>query len=330
VIVTREKLIALAGAEIEKRALNRDIVAAYLIGSVASGMPTLQGATDIDLVIIHRKRPPARRELLPLSPDIHLDIFHHSQGLYARPHRLRTHPWLGPSIAEPVLLYDRLLFFQRVQAGVGGQFHRADHVHARAQAFLTRARLAKARLASSPTWLLDYLPILLEGANAAACLTGHPVSGRRMTLILERQLSDLGQAGLFESYQNLLGAQAIRDSDLQEWLIAWEKAFRAASAKSPDLELHPCRQAYLQSAFLAMVAAGRTDAVLWPLLCSWARAIAALETLQLATVHCPAWFRFLDMLLLAPRHAQARSVGLETFLDDVERVLTEWAVERGA
>jgi hypothetical protein len=38
-----------------------------------------------------------------LSEQVHLDIAHHARELYARPKDLRIHPWLGPSMCEPIL-----------------------------------------------------------------------------------------------------------------------------------------------------------------------------------------------------------------------------------
>ncbi len=43
-------------------------------------------------------------------------------------------------MCEPIFLYDPQHFFELAQASARGQFHRPDHVAARAQAFLDLAR----------------------------------------------------------------------------------------------------------------------------------------------------------------------------------------------
>ncbi len=57
--VTRESLIRIAKENAQERAFNdRDIVAAYLTGSLVSDTdPMLGGTADIDLVFVHASTP---------------------------------------------------------------------------------------------------------------------------------------------------------------------------------------------------------------------------------------------------------------------------------
>jgi hypothetical protein len=328
-IITRQKLIQIAHDEARRRSVSGDVISAFLIGSVVGEEPLLGGATDVDIVLIHSERPKVGREFIPLSNDVHIDVIHHAHGLYARPRKLRIHPWLGPSIAEPIFLHDPDHFFEWAQASVRGQFHRLDHVVARSRAFLSRARRLKSQLEQSSNWLLTYLQIALEGANAAASLIGPPACGRRLTLILEQRLHSLDQPALFDRFMKLLGAQSLDQERFPETLQAWQHAFEAASEISTDLELQPCRLPYHLQAFQALAEAGRHETAAWTLLATWAIAMHALHSNAKNAPHHEAWEQTLDGLQLTSRHAHARTTALEGFLDQVERTLEAWSSEHG-
>jgi len=64
--ITRESLIRIAKENTQERAFNdRDIVAAYLTGSLVSDADPILGATaDIDLAFVHTQRPGEVREIV--------------------------------------------------------------------------------------------------------------------------------------------------------------------------------------------------------------------------------------------------------------------------
>ena len=68
------------------------LVAAYLTGSLRSENPFLGNTTDIDIVFIHAEELSIRREVLPLTPEVHLDIVHNPRRDYKKPKELRLHP----------------------------------------------------------------------------------------------------------------------------------------------------------------------------------------------------------------------------------------------
>ena len=73
--VTKESLVRIAKETVQQRTFNnKDIVAAYLTGSLLSEDPFLGGVTDIDLVLVTAETPPLSRESVALTPDFHLDI----------------------------------------------------------------------------------------------------------------------------------------------------------------------------------------------------------------------------------------------------------------
>jgi predicted nucleotidyltransferase len=328
--ITREKLIELARTEAERRAEREDVISAYLIGSVASGEPLLGGSADVDLILIHVGDPPIEREMVALSADAHLDIGHHARALYAQPRQLRIHPWLGPAISNPVFVFDPQHFFEWAQAGTRGQFHRPDHARQRARNFLSSARRVQAELAEDPGWLPKYLRAVQQAANAAACLSGPPASGRRTALELERRAQALDRPEVFNGYLRLIGVDNSGGWSLPDWLTAWARAFDDAAGVSSDPRLHPCRQAYHRTGFQALAEAGRPDAVVWPLLVVWERAMTALESHGRSEPHHSAWSAARQQLDLTDASLKARAEDLDVYLDHIEVVIEDWAEKAGA
>ena len=81
--VTRESLIRIAKETAQERAYNdRDIIAAYLTGSLVSNEidPLLGGTTDIDSIFVHATEPKHRREFVKLTPDFHVDLGHRAKA----------------------------------------------------------------------------------------------------------------------------------------------------------------------------------------------------------------------------------------------------------
>lgn len=329
-IIRREKLIELARGEAERRAETGDVISGYVIGSLASGDPLFGGAADIDLVLIHGDEPDAPHEVVPLSEDVHLDIVHYPRSLYANPRSLRVDPWLGPSMCEPLFLYDPSHFFEWAQAGVRGRFHRSDHVHARAVAFLKQARRTWDRLSRSNGWLQDYTNAVLEGANAVVSLGGFPVAGRRLALALEDRTARLGAEEVYTEFLVLLGAGAVDRWEAPAWIAAWARAFDAAARVSSLPWLHPSRRAYYLRGFQALLEAGRPECVTWTLLASWDRSIRALAAAGEAADHHASWVEVLQRLGLSPAFSESRAAQLDRYLDHIERLVERWAVRNGA
>ena len=123
--VTRESLIRIAKETAQERAFNdRDIIAAYLSGSLASDAtdPLLGGTTDIDVIFVHADEPLLRREFIKLTPDFHVDISHRAKAEFKKPRELRVDPWLGWEMYDPMLLFEREKFFEFIQAGLRAGF----------------------------------------------------------------------------------------------------------------------------------------------------------------------------------------------------------------
>lgn len=320
--ITRERLLALALQETERRASQGEVISGYVTGSLAGGDPLLGGSGDVDLVLIHEGDPATEREFVPLSSQVHLDIAHRPRSFYRQPRRLRRHPWYGPEICEPAYLYDPTHFFEWAQAGVRGQFYRPDFIHARAQAFLRRGRRYTAAGRSEPRWLRSYLQGLLETVNAVASLSGAPAAGRQVSAHLAAKLGELGHSELFQRFQQLLGADQLQPRNLPEWVGAWARAYDQALAQADsNAGLAGERRNYYLAGFQTMVEDGRGSLILWPLLYSWE---------QVAHVNGTGWDYLLEQLRLSDRFADFRLQALERLQDEVEDQLKTWSERVGA
>src|SRR5512138_436937 len=160
--VTRENLVRIAKETAQKQAYSDSgIVAAYLTGSLRGDNPLLGETTDIDIVFVHDRLAPIEREIIPLNPEIHLDIVHHLRSDFDKPKALRVHPWLGPELYDPLPLYGTGHFFEFVQAGVRDKFNEPESfiMRSRALAGTARQRWSGLQLspAEGPEWILEYL-----------------------------------------------------------------------------------------------------------------------------------------------------------------------------
>jgi len=320
--VTREKLIDLAREEAERRGQIEDVLSGYLIGSVASGDPIIGGSADIDLVLIHRNKPNRHREIVPLSNDIHLDITHYSSEVYQSPPDLRIDPWIGPSMCEPIFLYDPDHFFERAQAGVRGQFYRLDHTHMRALAFLSRAREAKPGLTSDPAWVTHYLNSAIEAANALASLGGFPIAGRRISILLKSRLIELNFEECWFEFQNLLVGTQLQEELIAGWIDAWEGAFDAASHHDPMFS--QVRKNYYLKCFLSFIDLGIAKEIFWLLITTWSSAIRVLHDNNSVDQYFSDWESALEHFKLSPHDRGIRDDDLENFLDHVEEIIEDW------
>jgi hypothetical protein len=327
VLISEEILINLAREETESRARTEDVISGYLIGSVARGEAILRGTADIDLVLIHRHEPARTCEYVPLSDDVHLEITHHSISLYQDPPKLRVDPWLGPSMCEPIFLYDPDHFFERAQAGVRGRFFREDHIQSRAQAFLESARRHRDSLDSTPIWITTYANSILEGANAVATLGGFPVAGRRVSRDLYARLEELHQTDLFSTFQSLLGADSFSEVSIQDWIDAWKVTLDDAIYLDP--KFNPARITYFLQGFNDLVEAGHPEAILWHLLTTWCEAIEILNKNGKDTEHKTAWEVVLTYLKLDPARQELRSEELDRYLNSVSKIIELWAERIG-
>ena len=328
--ITRETLIRIAKETAQKRALgDPGLVAAYLTGSLRSENPFLGNSTDIDIVLVHAGQPKVRREILPVTPEIHLDIVHNPRSEYERPKDLRIHPWLGPELYDPLPLYVSQHFFEFIQAGVRAEYAEPVNVLARARQNAEHARQIWSGLQISqetgPVRLLSYLKGVNHAANAIALLTGGPLAERRFMLQLPELAAAAGAPGLADDLLGLLGGDKGNAATLSEFLTDWEKAFvDAASRKKVHSSIAAPRLAYYKLAFEAMLAGESPQSVLWPMVHTWTLSAAVLPS-----THQSKWQAACETLGLSGEGFNERLKGLDRFLDTIEELLEKRAASYG-
>lgn len=328
--ITRETLTRIARETVQKRVYSDpELVAAYLTGSLLTENPFLGNTADIDLVFVHPKAPPVEREIVAVTPEIHLDIVHNPRSAYDSPRDLRVHPWLGPELYDPLPLHVTQHFFEFVQAGVRDKYHEPASVLARSQRLATLARQAWSDLqlsqASGPELLMGYLKVVYLAANAIALLGGGPLAERRFLLQFPARAEAAGVPDLAEALSGLLGAERPGADRMGVFLPQWEQAFiEAADRPRVHASVAAPRLGYYKLAFEAMLAGGTPQAVIWPMLLTWTLAASVLPTMW--KVH---WRSACEMLGLDDGSFDGRLAGLDTFLDEIEDLLEKTTASQG-
>jgi hypothetical protein len=280
--LTREALIRIAKETSEKSALSDPgLVATYLTGSLRSENPFLGNATDVDIVYVHAEEPKLHREIVPLTPEVHLDIIHNPRSLYEKPRELRVHPWLGPELYDPQPLYVTRHFFEFTQAGVRDRFHETANVQARSLRLQTEARQLwssmQAGQTHGPQQILGYLRSIRLAANSVAMRAGDLLAERRFLLQFPACARQVGQPDLAAGLFDLLGASQADASSLTSLLPEWERAFLAAAlVPGVDARIAAARLGYYKQAFEFMLASANPQTILWPLLLTWTLSVSVL------------------------------------------------------
>jgi predicted nucleotidyltransferase len=333
--VTRESLIRIAKETAQQHAFNdRDIVAAYLTGSLATDDfdPMLGGTTDIDIIFVHTAEPKHRREFVRLTPDFHVDISHRARAEFKRPRELRLDPWLGWEMYDPMLLFEREKFFEFVQAGLraGFEFNAPAPALHRSRLLLAQARQTWRELLEitdtfTSSDILKFMKSLYHAVNAVAELSGPPLHDRRLLLDFPVRAETAQRPGMVTSLYGLLGASMVDVSKLNSWVPAWRSAFEAATESSRvDARIHPARLNYYEKAIQSILTSDNPRAAVWPLLQTWTLAVDVLpEYVQ------DSWRAACGDLGLTAMGMQERVSGLDHLLDEVEGLLDELAVRYG-
>jgi hypothetical protein len=327
--VTRETLIRLAKENAKTRAFdNKDIVAAYLIGSLLNEDSFIGGLTDIDIVFVTAGKPPRTREIVKLTGDFHLDITYHARAEYNPARELRVNPWLGPEVYAPMLLYEREKFFDFVQAAVraGFEFHAPTLTLQRCRTLLAHGRgiwtdLLETGETIGSKDVAHYLKSIYHAACAVAELNGNPLAERRLLLDFPALAEKADRPQMAAGLAGLLGGSRLESGIPPEWLDAWQTSFLAAAhSGKADARIHADRVNYYRKAFDAMP--GIT--ALWPLLNTW-----TMSALVLPSTQTKEWQAAMSQLGLTGESFGEKVQGLDQFLDEVEILLDEIASANG-
>ncbi len=331
--VTRETLIRLAKETAQTRAFdNKDIVAAYLFGSLLTDDPFIGGVTDIDIVIVTSSKPTQSREIVKLTGDFHLDITYHARAEYNPARDLRINPWLGPEVYNPMLLFEREKFFDFVQAAVraGFEFHAPALTLQRCRSLISHGRgiwtdLLEVGEDVTPKNVAHYLKAIYHAACAVSELNGNPLAERRLLLDFPNLAERAERPQMAAALLGLLGGHSLESGIPADWLTGWQIAFLAAAATGKaDPRIHAARLNYYLKAFQAMQGSDNALAPLWPLLNTWTLAATVLPSEQIKE-----WQAAVAQLGLSGAAFGEKVEGLDQFLDEVEILLDEIASANG-
>lgn len=331
--VTRESLIRIAKETAQERAYNDPaILAAYLTGSLLNVEPMLGGTADIDLVFVHKNLPAKPREFIKLTPDFHLDISRRAKAEFKSPRELRSDPWLGYEMYDPILLYEREKFFDFVQASLraGSDFEKPAFMLQRCRKMLSHGRgiwkdLSEIETAAGPKEIRKYMKSLFHAINSVAELSGPPIHERRLLLEFPARAEAAQKPGMAAGAYGLIGANKMDAEKVKGWLADWKAAFKLASEKKGvDVRISPTRLNYYEKAIRAMLEGEIPLSALWPLFHTWTLAAEVLEG-----DHLNFWQNAAGELGLLGDGFTERVQGLDQFIDEIEITLDEIATANG-
>jgi hypothetical protein len=331
--VTRDSLIRIAKETVQERAYNdRDIIAAYLTGSLLTEEPMLGGTADIDLVFVHKIRPVKRREFIKLTPDFHVDISHRAREEFKAPREMRGDPWLGYEMYDPILLYESEKFFDFVQASLraGFEFEQPPLMLQRCRQLYSHGRqiwmdLMDVGEKAGPKEVWQYLKSLFHAINVIAELSGPPIYERRLLLEFPARAEMAQKPGMAAGALGLIGANKVDAEKIKGWVGDWKSAFEIAGEKtSVDFRVHPTRLNYYEKAIRSMLEGGTPQAAIWPLITTWTLAVEVLEGDQFQF-----WQDACNELGLLGKNFEERVQGLDQYLDEIDILLEEIATENG-
>jgi len=326
--ITRDALLKLAKETVQKRfAPDINVTAVFLIGSLRPENAVVDTAADVDLLVIHNGELPRDREIVKLSNEYHLDILYEASSLYAQPRELRGDAWRGWAMWDPMLLFQRGRFFEYTQSVVRAQFEQTENLLKRARSFSVPAREGWFAMQSDPESAnpMRILDAVFNAANALASLSGAPIPERRLLAEFPARAQGQGQEDLIQTLFACV-ASGTNAQSIGQWRPAWEMAFRTAAQSPGDLRLHSARLAYYKTAIDAQLESDLPNAALWPMLYTWA---LAAENVSFDEEQTKAWEAVCNEMGLGTEARSDRLQALDSFLDRVEEILEQVAVENG-
>ena len=311
---------------------NRDIICAYLTGSLIQEEPLLGGTADIDLVLIHNGQPESPREIIQATGEVHLDFCHLPQSYFNQPRKLRKDAWVGGFLcAGPLVLHDMQHWFEFTQASVCSQYFSPENVISRTRPMADAARaiwfdLDGNRFDNPYFTFWQYLRALEKAANSVSLLVGLPLTERRFMLEFPARAQALQRPGLAAGLVDLFMPNPLPDNQREELLANCQQTLALVS-RQPDCPaiLLPQRHNYYLNAIDALWN-DQPAAAAWPLLRVWTRALCSLP--DPAEVF-PAWQSALETIGITANNLESNISALDAYLDGIEETLDQWASANG-
>ncbi len=328
--LTKDLLLRLTKTHVAERLLEKPRpLCIYLTGSLCTEDFLLGGTTDIDLVFIHNLKPETERQLVAVTPDIHLDIWHYDVTVFEQPRQLRRNVWIGSFLCEnPLVLHDNGHWFEYTQASACAQFFRPENSLLRAQPLLDAARQRWMECFSGTHkpgvfTLRAYLRSIEDACNAFACLTGLPFAERRLITQFANRAKAEGRSSLTGLLVDMMTSPAVNEENWKSWQQNWQAALKE-SAGLPNCPVHlsALRQPYYLQAAQAQWESFPASAV-WNMLKTWTDAVISLppDSLQLKQ-----WEVMCAELELSPENYAPRLEKLDQFLDEIEVFVDQFKI----
>jgi hypothetical protein len=293
----------------------------YLTGSLCTDDFLMGGTTDIDLIFIHNIRPFADRELIPVTPDVHLDIWHYDVTLFNQPRELRKDAWIGSFMCEnPLVLHDAGHWFEYTQASACALFYRPENCLSRAQPFINSARQRWMECYSGSHkpgvfTLRTYLRCIEDAANALSCLISVPLSERRMVQQFSKRAQAAGKPALTDMLIGLITSSSINDEKSTTWLQSLQETLsQVGKLSNCPIQLSAPRQTYILHAAKSLIESSPANA-LWLILQTWTEAAVFLSA---ESQDLRMWESMIQELELSPEFYNDRFEQLDLFLEEIE------------
>ena len=323
--ITRDILLNLARENAAKlSAKDRSLVCVYLTGSLLKPEPFIGGVTDIDLICVHDRPVNVTREIIRINADVHFDIAHYTQEAFSPARKLRLDPWIGGALdMGAISLQDSTHWFDQTRSSAISQYWQPVNVAARSRGFLTTARqnwqdLVDGTLPQGIKRIQAFLDAIRSTANAAAVLSGMPLTVRRLFIDLPERAVTAGLPELTGSLVNLFTSEDVTDENWTPWLEGLADAFDALkTAKTIPPSVHPNRRNYYEKA-IEVMSEERPAAAVWVLMDVWTMAAGVLPKSEIPYKE---WQTFCKQLKLDARTLPARLDELDAALDTVEEAV---------
>lgn len=323
--ITRDILLNLARENAAKMAAkDRGLVCVYLTGSLINEQPFIGGVTDIDLVCVHDRPINQSREIVRINADVHLDIAHYNQEFFVPARKLRLDPWIGSAFELcAVSLQDNSHWFDQTRAPAISQFWIPSNVTARSRVFLNSARqnwlsLMDGTIPQGLKRIQTFLNAIRQTANAAAVITGMPLTVRRLFMDLPDRAEKAGISELTGMLVELFTTDVVTDDQWTPWLEGLSRAFDALkNIDAVPPTIHPNRRNYYEKAIYAM-AEERPASAVWTLLDVWTMIAPCLPKSEAPYKE---WQSFIQQLHLDSKNLTPRLDGLDSALDLVEETV---------
>ena len=255
-----------------------ELLAAFLVGSVARADPLWANTIDFDVIFVDPDPQFGLDPCLLWNDSLLIDVQYFRPEDYENRAIIKKDAMRGQSLYDAVPLHDTKNFFALLQAYVRGQFDTAENVIARAADALRRAHVHYDEISEmrnvpvpipvDPNDIKHLHDVIDWAATAVLMLAYKPRYGRRQVLCFGEVLSQMGQSHILALAEESVGFSTISDDDIDDMRKQWLEIFRAAGKFhkghwDDDKCAHPLKEQYYMDGFVKLASVGHARASLF-------------------------------------------------------------------